>query len=173
MAFKTQFGDVAKDQRTSYPGELVKELTDAFEFFDLNGDGKLSVQEMATVVRSLSAETVAEDDLAKLISGVDVDGDGCLDLHEFIDLNTQAINNFAGVDAESSEIDVGLVAAFNKFDADGDGFISAQELHKVLVGFGDKTYSLEECRGMISGADENGDQVISLQEFQALMNRQL
>ena len=164
-------GDVRRavqaKEKKAHPLELVKELTDAFKFFDLNGDGKLSVKEMATVVRSLSGEEVAEEDLVKMFDGVDVDGDGYLDLHEFIDLNTRSFNT---VDAELDSENNCLVAAFDKFDADRDGFISAEELHQVLVAFGDEKFSLAECRGMISGADDNGDQLMSLQEFQALMN---
>lgn len=160
---------VAKE--TNPPLQLVRELTDAFKFFDLNGDGKLSVAELATVARSLGNE-IAEDDLAKLVDGVDVDGDGYLDLREFIDLNTRSFNAATG-NSELSRRDSengALVAAFNRFDADGDGFISAEELHKVLVAFGDEKFSLQECRDMISGADADGDQLMSLPEFQALMD---
>ena len=165
---------VVAKERKAHPLELVKELTDAFKFFDLNGDGKLSVTEMATVMRSLGEEA-AEEDLEKLVDGIDGDGDGHLDLDEFIDLNTRSfpVGSIVAVDAElprtHSEKDA-LAAAFNKFDADKDGFISAEELHKVLVAFGDDKFSLDECRSMILGADGNGDYLMSLQEFQALMD---
>lgn len=150
--------------------EFVKELSDAFEFFDLNGDGKLSLKELGTVVRSLGEE-VEEEDLQKLIKRVDSDGDGQLDLCEFIDLNTQASCSSADSDsAREAAEDHALVAAFNKFDADKDGFISAEELHRVLAAFGDERFSLEECRCMINSVDENGDHAMSLREFQALMN---
>lgn len=159
MARKSEIGGSDSQAGSGATGALVKELEDAFQFFDLNGDGKLSVQEMTKVVRSLSEEQVAEDDLVTLIHGVDGDGDGYLNLQEFIDLNTRS---------PRAENDA-LVAAFNKFDEDRDGFISAEELHHVLMGFGAETYSLEECRAMVSAVDANGNHLMSLKEFEALM----
>ena len=153
--------------------ELLKELSDAFEFFDLNGDGKLSIQELGTVVRELG-DAVTEEELQMLIKRVDSDGDGQLDLCEFIELNTQAISTCSSLDSESFGCSDGesdaLAAAFNKFDTNKDGFISPEELHKVLGAFGEEKFSLEECRCMIKSLDDNGDQVMSLLEFQALMN---
>jgi calcium-binding protein CML len=171
MAFTTEC-ETRRDRKPSQ--ELLKELSEAFDFFDLNGDGKLSVKELGTVVRSLG-EAVTDEDLRRLIKRVDCDGDGQLDLCEFIDLNTQAVSACGSLDSEpgsgcrDGESDA-LVAAFNKFDANKDGFISAEELHKVLAAFGDEKFSLEECRSMIRSVDENGDHVMSLHEFQTLMD---
>lgn len=150
----------------------MTELSEAFEFFDLNGDGKLSVNELGTVLRSLG-DAVTEDDLENLIKRVDSDGDGQLDLCEFIDLNTQAISTCRSLDLESSgsrDCESGaLVAVFNKFDANKDGFISPEELHNALAAFGEEKFSLQECQCMIKSVDENGDRVMSLLEFEALM----
>lgn len=166
MAFVTDCDTV--DRKPSQ--EFVKELSDAFEFFDLNGDGKLSLKELGTVVRSLGDE-VAEEDLKNLIQRVDSDGDGQLDLSEFIDLNTQASCSSTESSSSSEEAEnFALAAAFNKFDGNKDGFISAEELHRVLAAFGDDRFSLEECQHMIKSVDDNDDHVMSLREFQALMN---
>jgi calcium-binding protein CML len=165
MAFVTDCGTV--DRKPSQ--ELVREISDAFEFFDLNGDGKLSLKELGKVVRSFG-DDVKEEDLKMLIKRVDSDGDGELNLSEFIDLNTQASCSSAEFESSSEEAEShALIAAFKKFDADKDGFISAEELHRVLGAFGDDRYSLEECQSMITSVDENGDHVMSLQEFQDLM----
>lgn len=145
--------------------EVVKELSEAFQFFDLNSDGKLSLKELGTVIRSLGEE-VTEEDLQQLIKRVDSDGDGQLNLSEFIVLNTQASCSSAELEEADNNA---LVEVFNKFDADKNGFISSEELHRVLAAFGEDRYSLEECRGMINSVDENGDHVMSLGEFQALM----
>jgi len=146
---------------------FVKELADAFKFFDLNSDGKLSLKELSAVVRSLGDE-VAEEDLQQLIKRVDSDGDGHLNLSEFIHLNTQA--SCSSAESEELAENRALVEAFNKFDADKNGFISSEELHRVLAAFGGDRYSLEECRCMIKSVDENGDHLMSLGEFHALMN---
>lgn len=49
-------------------------------------------------------------DMEKLIRGVNADGDGCLDLQEFIDLNTQAMDDDERGGCENSNDDALLVA---------------------------------------------------------------
>lgn len=161
------------------PPQLVQELIDSFNFFDRNGDGKISKEELGTVVRSLG-QKVTDADLVKLMSDVDANGDGYIDLQEFIDLNARAITECSPMDldagdcARQSESREGthdaMMSAFNVFDVDRNGFISAEELHCVLVGFGDEKVSLEDCRCMIQCVDEDGDQMVNFREFEALMS---
>lgn len=158
------------------PPQLVQELTDSFKFFDRNGDGKISKEELGTVVRSLG-QKVSDADLGKLMSDVDANGDGYIDLQEFIDLNARAItessNSYSPMDEDSRqcrEAHDAMRSAFNVFDVDQNGFISAEELHRVLVGFGDEKVSLDDCRSMIECVDADGDHMIDFREFEALMS---
>lgn len=161
------------------PPQLVQELTDSFKFFDRNGDGKISKEELGAVVRSLG-QKVTDADLGRLMSDVDANGDGYIDLQEFIDLNARAITecNPTDLDADVYARQSGspegmhdaMVSAFNVFDVDRNGFITAEELHCVLVGFGDNKLSLEDCRCMIQCVDEDGDQMVNFREFEALMS---
>jgi hypothetical protein len=64
--------------------DLVRELTDSFEFFDRNGDERISQDELGAVMRSLG-QRVSDAELARLIRDVDANGD------EFIELNTRPI----------------------------------------------------------------------------------
>lgn len=157
--------------------DLVQELTDSFKFFDRNGYGKISKEELGTVVRSLG-QKVNDAELARLISDVDSNGDGYIDLQEFIDLNARAIAECPmGMDTNmeihqygpGDSMHAAMVSAFNVFDVDRNGYISAEELHRVLVGFGDEKVSLEDCRSMIECVDEDGDQMVNFREFEALM----
>lgn len=160
------------------PPELVRELSDSFELFDRNGDGKISEEELGAVMRSLG-QNVSGADLQKLIADVDVNGDGCIDLYEFIALNTRPVaetESFgeAGATLERSDsaeaaTKEALMSAFSMLDADNNGFISAEELHRVLVGFGDERVSLEECRQMIGCVDGDGDQMVDFREFETMM----
>lgn len=126
------------------PESLVKDLVEAFKMFDRNGDGKISCVELGTVLRSLG-ENLSEAELEQMIKDVDVDGDGEIDLQEFISLNSDlkrgaaSSNAGEGVDASSSVTEA-LQSAFDVFDSDKDGFISAPELHRVLSSLGDDTY---------------------------------
>lgn len=164
------------------PPSLVRELSDSFEFFDRNGDGKISEAELAAVMRSLGQQ-VSNAEIAKLINDVDANGDGHIDLYEFIDLNTRPINkrNSSSTDSDSSDgeelscepaddFQEVLASAFAVFDADKNGLISADELHRVLVAFGDAEVSVDECRRMIQCVDKDGDEMVNFTEFESLMS---
>lgn len=54
---------------------------------------------------------------------------------------------------------------FNKFDANGDGFITSDELGLVMKTFGGRTYSKKEIDAMVGEADVDADGKVSYQEF--------
>ena len=165
------------------PPQLVQELLDSFKFFDRDGDGGISKEELGDVVRSLG-QKLSDADLDALMREVDANGDGVIDLQEFMDLNTRAMvaeSNAVDADRDSLHLDhresnpspvhpSAVLSAFNVFDVDKNGLISAEELHFVLAGFGDENVSVDDCRSMIQRVDEDGDQMVNLREFAALMN---
>lgn len=62
--------------------------------------------------------------------------------------------------------------AFDLFDENGDGFIDAEDLKKVLDAMGFTVASeVDECRRMISGYDKNGDGRLDFEEFAKLVER--
>lgn len=101
-----------------------------------------------------------EEELEKMIREVDADGDGHIDFNEFVELNTKGV--------DSDEIMENLREAFSVYDIDGNGSITAEELHKVLQSLGEEC-SIGECRKMISGVDSDGDGTISFDEFKVMM----
>ncbi|GMH27443.1 hypothetical protein Nepgr_029286 [Nepenthes gracilis] len=105
-------------------------------------------------------QKVTDEELEIMIKEVDEDGDGFIDLNEFVELNTK------GVDHE--EILHNLKEAFSVYDVDGDGSITAQELQMVMKSLGDDC-SIDECRKMIGGVDADGDGSISFEEFRVMM----
>ena len=56
------------------------------------------------------------------------------------------------------------------FDSDGNGFISREELAKVMRSIGEEL-SEEDLTEMITEADKNGDGVIDFQEFTQMLSR--
>ncbi|XP_072954898.1 probable calcium-binding protein CML35 [Typha angustifolia] len=76
---------------------------------------------------------------------------------------------------EIAALDVGAAdpeemrGAFEVFDADGDGKISAEELHAMLVKLGDEGCSLDDCRSIISGLDKDGNGFVCFDAFVRMM----
>ena len=211
------------------PNNVLEEWHQNFRELDANGDGKLSVEEVRRVVMVLMKHTggnTASDgwrEAAEMVSEADEDGDGYIDLEEFIELNrrmsidngrsrTLTTNSVNHVDVKfdanhaqgqyivdqseiTSEDDKVLADAFEVFDANRDGRITAEELHAVLVelggiGEGPKTFgangtpstststssgssnttSMQECRRMIRAVDRKGDGYVDFHDFKRMMS---
>ncbi|XP_073029065.1 probable calcium-binding protein CML25 [Primulina eburnea] len=138
---------------------IEEELEQVFKKFDVNGDGKISASELGSIMSSLG-NTATEEELDTMIREVDSDGDGFINLQEFIELNTK--------DIDHDEILENLRDAFQVFDIDKNGSISAEELQDVLMSLGEEC-TLAECRKMISGVDSDGNGEISFEEFKVMM----
>ncbi|KAG8634775.1 hypothetical protein MANES_17G083700v8 [Manihot esculenta] len=137
----------------------LEELEQVFKKFDVNGDGKISSSELGSIMSSLGHQA-NEEELRKMITEFDADGDGFIDFQEFVQLNTQ------GVDTD--EVLENLKDAFSVYDIDGNGSISAEELHKVMASLGEDC-SIAECKKMISGVDSDGNGMIDFEEFKVMM----
>ncbi|KAK4706344.1 hypothetical protein R3W88_034106 [Solanum pinnatisectum] len=138
---------------------IEEDLQQVFNKFDINGDGKISFSELGFIMASLGT-AVTEKESIEMINEVDGDGDGFIDLREFIELNTKNI--------DSDEVMENLKDAFSVFDVDKNGSISAEELQKVMKSIGEEC-SLDECREMIGGVDCDGDGMIDFEEFKVMM----
>ncbi|KAH9317809.1 hypothetical protein KI387_019578, partial [Taxus chinensis] len=143
------------------PLPSATEIEIVFNKFDANGDGKISPSEMCHVMRSLGHDAT-EEEVRVMMAEADSDGDGHLDLSEFVALNTKGVDSVARLQD--------LKNAFKMFDMDGNGSISANELHNVLRKLGESC-SLDECRHMIGGVDADGDGQVSFDEFFAMMSK--
>lgn len=138
---------------------FTEDLEHVFRKFDVNGDGKISSSELGSIMGSLG-QPATEEELDGMIREVDADGDGYISLEEFIELNTK--------DVDPNEVLENLKDAFSVFDIDGNGSITAEELHNVMASLGDDC-SLAECQKMIGGVDSDGDGMIDFEEFKMMM----
>ncbi|XP_073309811.1 probable calcium-binding protein CML18 [Primulina huaijiensis] len=142
----------------SAPLTRDEELRQVFKKFDTNDDGKISPSELGAVLNGLDSRTT-EDEVARIMSELDIDGDGFIDLNEF--------KAFHCVGGDSNKE---LREAFDLYDQDKNGKISAKELHTVLRGLGEKC-SLKDCRRMIGSVDVDGDGCVDFEEFKKMMTR--
>ncbi|CAI5975861.1 unnamed protein product [Closterium sp. NIES-65] len=161
---------------------------------DRDRDGRISATELASVLESLGEERV-EETVQAMMSQADTDGDGYVDFDEFIRVSSHSswtsslfeaspkstLSASLASDCESAaeafccrgsdgpSID-DLAAAFELFDRNKDGFITAEELSEVMGGiWEDEDMSLEECERMIRSVDLDGDGRLCFSEFVDMM----
>lgn len=158
---RTQSLPIIHRQQEIIPTGFVAELAEVFKVFDVNNDGKISAVELGNILRALG-DTLSDEELERMVAEHDHDGDGHIDLDEFI-----AINTAAGEDIINPE--ESIEAAFHMFDTDRKGSITSNELYRVISGLGD-SITLEECQEIISRADKDGDGQVNFNDFQMLMN---
>ncbi|MYT69539.1 EF-hand domain-containing protein [Streptomyces sp. cg28] len=61
--------------------------------------------------------------------------------------------------------------AFDRFDADGDGFITAAEYKSAMAQMGDFNVTESVAEVLIARQDTDGDKVLSFDEFWANLNK--
>ena len=85
-------------------------------------DGRLDTREVRELLARLG-QAATEPQLREMVRGVDRDGDGSIDLSEFITMMTEKMRR-VNLEGEVRKL-------FCTFDLDGDGNITCSELSKV------------------------------------------
>lgn len=67
-----------------YENSDEQKLVDLFKIFDRDGNGKITATELRTVMSAISEERVPEAEVNDMLSEADTNGDGMIDLSEFI-----------------------------------------------------------------------------------------
>lgn len=155
--------EISADEWSEISADVYLEIEQAFRLIDRDGDGKITRQELEALLIRVGAEPPTPEELSMLLSEVDRDGDGCISLEEF-----GAISSVFLPPACDSE----LRDAFDFFDTDHDGKITAEELFNVFRAIGDARCTLEDCRRMISGVDKNQDGFVCFDDFCRMMELQ-
>jgi len=135
----------------------------AFRKFDSNGDGHLDKNEMKQLLIS-SGKNVSDQEVATLFAQGDVDGDGMIDIQEFVKLMFPAATATLTKVQQSFRSLNDVKSAFRKFDSDGDGHISRSELRQVMSSF-----SEPEVDSIFALGDKDQSGGIDYQEFIAMM----
>ena len=111
--------------------EQIAAYEEAFRMFDRNDDGQIEFSEMKLVFEMMGDKDMSDAKIRQGISAVDVDGDQTIDLEEFIGMMEAKMGGKGrqGNDEEEANPDTELRAVFDVFDKDGDGSITAEEIH--------------------------------------------
>ncbi|XP_062084489.1 calmodulin-like protein 11 [Humulus lupulus] len=139
--------------------QQLADFQEAFCLLDKDGDGRITIDELAIAIRSLDQHPT-EDELQSMISEVDADGNGTIELGEFLNLMARKM--------KETEVEDELREAFKVFDKDQDGYISPTELKHVMINLGERMKD-EELDQMIRDADLDGDGLINYEEFVRMM----
>ncbi|KAG8974324.1 hypothetical protein FRC05_007630 [Tulasnella sp. 425] len=112
-----------------------------------DNDGTITTRELGSVLRALG-QTPTEAELQEMVNEADTDGNGSIDLPEFIAMMEKRLKDTT----EEEEIQ----EVFKVFDKDGNGLINAGELRHVMWNLGEKMTE-EEVEDLIREADIDGD----------------
>ena len=136
-------------------GEQLEELREAFEIFDKNGDGHITITELTALLTALN-ERPSTPEVELMLDQADFNEDGVLDFPEFIGLMSARLT----VSRDDDE----LRAAFRQFDTNGSGTIERAEVKAVLAGLGERLKD-SEIELIMREVDMDRDGKVSFEEF--------
>merc|ERR1711907_210491 len=131
--------------------EQMEEIREAFGLFDADASGMIDVRELKAAMRALGFE-VKNEELKKMVSDVDNDGNGTIEFGEFLEMMTGKMGE------KVSKL----------FDDDNTNKISFRNLARVAEELGENIDD-EELQDMINQADRDGDGEINIDEFYRIM----
>jgi centrin-1 len=146
-------------ERPGLSADEVQEVKDAFDLFDGDNSGAVSVNELIEAMQSLGLEQKNEA-VFNMIKEIDTDGSGELEFQEFLEMMTARLTN------KTPRADIERV--FKLFDADRTGEISLDNLKRVASELGEEV-SNEELQEMVQRNDVDKDGAWTLDDFYAVM----
>ncbi|CAI2386109.1 unnamed protein product [Moneuplotes crassus] len=132
-------------------------MRDTFQMLDKDNDGVLSRQELLNgLSKVFGKQAFLHEEIDQLLDNIDLNGNGVIDYSEFV----TATSDYQKLCTEKN-----LKTAFDRFDLDGNGEITLEELKEVLCGDEDD----EDIKNLIKKVDKNGDGQINFEEFKDMM----
>eukprot|EP00092_Neocalanus_flemingeri_P021568 GFUD01023393.1.p1 GENE.GFUD01023393.1~~GFUD01023393.1.p1 ORF type:complete len:151 (+),score=62.40 GFUD01023393.1:147-599(+) len=131
----------------------------AFDLFDEDKDGKISIKEVQSVLKKLD-HNVAEEQLKDWLEENSGDESCDIDMDHFI--NLMSVRKLL---RQTSDNEIDIEEAFSMLDVNKDGFISVDEVRQVMLQTLDTGMEKEVVEDKIRQADSNGDGMINHVEF--------
>jgi calcium-dependent protein kinase len=136
-----------------------------FNMIDLNGDGKITQNELYEGLNKVLKTDTLKNDVAIIFKNIDMDDNKYIEYEEFV---RGAVNKEKFL---SEEI---LRFAFRYFDKDGSGEITFDEIEAVFKqSITDKSKVHENLKKIFGEVDLNGDGIITFEEFATVMRKML
>merc|ERR1711904_351180 len=71
--------------RSQLSAEQKAEVKEAFDLFDTDGSGAIDAKELKVAMQALGFEPTS-DEIAKMVKGIDVDGNATIEFEEFVEM---------------------------------------------------------------------------------------
>eukprot|EP00092_Neocalanus_flemingeri_P026177 GFUD01028374.1.p1 GENE.GFUD01028374.1~~GFUD01028374.1.p1 ORF type:complete len:1019 (+),score=296.62 GFUD01028374.1:74-3058(+) len=153
---------IVKKFRENY--KTINEVKAAFRKFDKNRDGGLSKSELSRMMMS-TGHSFTDMEIDAIMNLGDRDGDGEIDLEEFMFLMTPSASETLNKIKRGITSIADVKGLFKDIDVDGDGLLSKEEM---LNSPGCK-FDREQVEAIYELGDSNGDEVLDMGEFIAIM----
>lgn len=144
----------------------------AFNYFDKNRDGKLTIKEFKSVMHDLGYKSVDKRFIRQMFAEATRNGNGhTLTYDEFVEFLQSKFSASTADDlnvSSSSNMQLDIETLFNCYDLDKNGYIEPKELRKVMKRLTGEKLSKRDIEEMISVADRNGDGLLDKTEFALL-----
>ena len=140
-------------------GKNPKEYINAFERFDKDYDGYISIDDLAELMKKIG-KPINEGELQDVKGEINPNDNNMFDLKEYISIMERRNREKDGDDD--------LFNIFKIIDKDENNLIGATELLNFMNALGHKV-SQEETEEMIKEFDEDGDGFCTFKEFLKMM----
>ncbi|CAA7054316.1 unnamed protein product [Microthlaspi erraticum] len=139
--------------------EEVKDLKTRFKDMDIDQSGSITYGELRAGL-SIPEKELSMNEAKQLMEAADLDGNGRMDIEEFVS---------ATMERQILDKDENVHKAFQHFDKDGNGYITKDELERVMMEHGVR--GEPNAKEMISEADKDNDGRLDHEEFCTMMRR--
>ena len=154
----------SKDRILSSESLVLFQMKKEFLALDLDGNGDISVQELESLLRSIKRKLrMTENQIMKMVKQTDKNGDGSVDLEEFLNL-VETAEQKRVIHKELIQRS-GVRQAFMKYDKDGSGTITRDEFRRVVEDKYQTTMRANQIDKLMEEADKDNSGNISYDEF--------
>ena len=135
--------------------EKMAILKEAFELFDKNADGEITVDELTKFFENMG-DKLNKGEIQDMINEVDKEGNGSITFEGFKSLMDKKLRD--------EDIEEEIIETFKKFDQDNNGLIGPEDVFNLLQSFG-LDITVNEAEEMVKNVDLDQDGFVNYQEF--------
>ena len=139
----------------------IYELHDAFDIFDINCDGNISIDKLNSLLFSLK-QYITKEELNNILKEEGLDKSETIDFNQFLKI----LGN--KVDQKIIDEDEYLRNLFDTMDRNKNGVISLHELRYIVL-HSNEEISEEDIELLMESVDQDKDGFISYNEFLSIM----